>query len=204
MTLRQENKSLYWAWKAIKQRCSNPKCRAYKNYGARGITFCKEWDKFEGFYEWAVSSGYEKGKDIDRIDNDGNYTPDNCRWATRRENVNNRRSTIRLTVNGETKSASEWEEYAGLTNGVVGSWHYVHGKEYAEGRIKDALENGYKPKNYSYGHTKAVRHIDSGKVFDSVRDAAQYFDIPKSTLAGALCYRNGITSKGRFVYEIIS
>lgn len=114
------------------------------------------------------------------------------------------RVTIYLNVNGGRKSRTEWEDAAGIGRGTVKAWVNTHGKEYAESRIKDALENGYKPKNYSYGHTKTVRHIDSGKVFDSVRDAAQYFDIPKSTLAGALCYRNGITGKGRFSYEIIS
>lgn len=203
MTLRQENKSLYWAWKAIKQRCSNSRCRAYKNYGARGITYCKEWEEFEEFYKWAISSGYEKGKDIDRIDNDGGYTPDNCRWVTRRENINNRRQTIKLEVNGEIKSRTEWEDIAGITRGTVKEWIIAHGKEYAEKRIKEALENGYKPKNYSYSHKKPVKHIESGKIFESVREAAQYFGISNGSLSRAINFKSGNTSKGRFTYEIL-
>ena len=70
-TLRQANKGLYWAWKSMKQRCQNPRCQAYHNYGARGITVCKDWQAFEPFCEWALANGYEKGLDLDRADNDG-------------------------------------------------------------------------------------------------------------------------------------
>ena len=60
-TLRQNNKEIYWMWKALKQRCNNPKCKAYHNYGGRGITYAKEWEKFEPFYEWAINNGWKKG-----------------------------------------------------------------------------------------------------------------------------------------------
>lgn len=61
MSIRTENKSIYWAWKAMKQRCKNPKCKAYKNYGARGIKVCNEWEKFEPFLSWCLENGYQKG-----------------------------------------------------------------------------------------------------------------------------------------------
>lgn len=76
MSIRTENKSIYWAWKAMKQRCKNPKCKAYKNYGARGIKVCNEWEKFEPFLSWCLENGYQKGLDLDRRDNNGNYSPD--------------------------------------------------------------------------------------------------------------------------------
>ena len=78
MTLRQKNIEIYWAWKSMKQRTQNPKCSAYKNYGARGIRVCKEWQIFEPFCKWALSAGWNKGLDLDRINNDGNYCPENC------------------------------------------------------------------------------------------------------------------------------
>ena len=72
MTLRQKNIEIYWAWKSMKQRTQNPKCSAYKNYGERGIRVCKEWQIFEPFCKWALSAGWNKGLDLDRINNDGN------------------------------------------------------------------------------------------------------------------------------------
>lgn len=77
---------------AIKQRCYDVHYWTYKHYGARGIRMCDEWlYSFKNFYDWCISNGYRKDLEIDRIDNDGNYQPSNCRFVTRSENVNNRR-----------------------------------------------------------------------------------------------------------------
>lgn len=150
MTLRQDNKELYWAWKSLKQRCMNPKCRAYKNYGGRGIGVCDEWMEFEPFLEWALSSGYQKGLELDRTDNSLGYSPDNCRWITRRENLNNRRVTVMLTVYGETKPKTVWAETIGCDRAMITYWIHQHGKAYAESRIADALDNGYKKNNFGF------------------------------------------------------
>lgn len=163
-TLRQRNKSLYWAWKAMKQRTQNPKCHAYKNYGARGISVCAEWQAFEPFCEWALTNGYQQGLDLDRVDNNGNYCPENCRWITRQENINNRRKTLFFTVDGKRLSCSSLAELSGIPRGSIKVWAETKGFSYAEKRIKDALVNGYVPKDYG-NQRKAVRHVESGRVF---------------------------------------
>lgn len=99
---------LYHIWSNMEQRCSNPKYREFYNYGGRGITVCGEWENFLAFYEWALSSGYDDKLSIERIDNDGNYEPSNCRWATRREQSLNRRSNRFYEYEGKRLSLTEW------------------------------------------------------------------------------------------------
>ena len=104
---------LYGVWRAMRERCDNPLDPAYENYGGRGIALCEEWHDFDTFREWAVASGYERGLTLDREDNDGDYSPSNCRWVTRLVNNNNKRNNLWLEYNGEMKTASQWAREVG-------------------------------------------------------------------------------------------
>jgi hypothetical protein len=106
--------SEYRIWVQMKDRCSNPKIRNYPKYGGRGITVCERWkDSFESFYsDMGPRPSLEHS--IDRINNDGNYEPGNCRWSTRLEQARNRRNSFRVTYDGVTMSLQMWSEETGI------------------------------------------------------------------------------------------
>lgn len=108
ITHRKSGSKLYLVWVEMRQRCNNPKSRKFKHYGARGISVCKEWSTFEAFYKWAVLNGYKEGLTLDRIDNEGNYDPENCRWVTQLIQCNNKRDCKMLTYKGKTQSLADW------------------------------------------------------------------------------------------------
>lgn len=96
---------LYNSWRAMKARCSNPNNNRYYAYGGRGISVCEEWMRFSGFEAWAMANGYRNDLTIDRIDPNGNYSPDNCRWVSPQSQAANKRSTKQSEVNDyETES----------------------------------------------------------------------------------------------------
>ena len=102
---------IYETWQDMKRRCYNKQNARYDRYGGRGITVCDEWlNNFQSFYDWAISNGYSDDLTIDRIDNDGNYEPSNCRWSTAKEQCNNRGSNINITIGNATKSLMCWCE----------------------------------------------------------------------------------------------
>ena len=109
----------YNAWQGMKTRCLNPRCRQYKDYGGRGIQVCDRWmDSFASFI--GDMGKPPKGMTIDRIDNDGDYTPDNCRWASRKTQQRNQRVTRKVVVDGAEYLAVELAEIAGIkTDSIV-------------------------------------------------------------------------------------
>lgn len=116
---------LYTTYASMKAHCYNEKNNNYKNYGKRGIKICDEWlEDYSNFRSWALSNGYKDELSIDRIDVNGNYEPNNCRWATREEQNNNKRNTIYLTYNGETHNITEWAKIIGINRKVISSRYY--------------------------------------------------------------------------------
>lgn len=132
-----KHKNLFSTWDAMKGRCENPNREKYKDYGGRGIKVCEEWKEASNFVLWALSHGYEHGLQIDRIDNDGDYCPENCRFVTPKENSRNKRNSKWLTVNGETKTVAEWCELLGLNQFTVYYWLRKKGRAYAEKRVSE-------------------------------------------------------------------
>jgi hypothetical protein len=103
--MRKKVDKLYWVWADMLSRCRNPNHKAFANYGGRGIRVCDAWLNFDRFT--ADMGQRPEGGSIDRIDNDGNYEPGNCRWATRQEQNSNRRSCILVEIEGETVTLKE-------------------------------------------------------------------------------------------------
>jgi hypothetical protein len=109
---------MYSIWKGMRQRCNSPNNKSYKDYGGRGILICNEWADFKSFYDWAMSNGYADNLTIERIDNNGNYEPNNCRWIPNEEQSKNRRFTT-LTLNGETHTIKEWTKIVGVSDSTI-------------------------------------------------------------------------------------
>lgn len=108
------HKTTEWrVWVAMKDRCTNPKTPAWKDYGGRGITVCQEWlDSFAAFYR--DMGPRPPNRTLDRLNNDKGYNPSNCAWRTQKEQHNNRRSNRHLTLNGRTMTMSQWAEEIGI------------------------------------------------------------------------------------------
>lgn len=103
------NDRLYNIWAKMRGRCHNERLKEYKHYGGRGITVCKEWgESYQTFEQWALSNGYKQGLSIDRIDVNGNYCPENCRWATAIQQTNNTRKNKYIEAFGKKKTLAEW------------------------------------------------------------------------------------------------
>lgn len=114
----------YQTWQDMRQRCSNPDNHNFKNYGARGITICERWATFVGFV--ADMGERPTGKSLDRINNDGNYEPSNCRWATRKEQRDNQRTCRVISYNGQTDILSNWAKRIGIQRATL-AYRLDHG-----------------------------------------------------------------------------
>lgn len=111
---------LFRIWSGIKTRCLDKNVIEYPRYGGRGITICDEWkESFTSFRDWALSNGYSDELTCDRIDNNGDYCPENCRWVDIKTQQNNKRTNKFLTYKNETHTVSEWEKIRGFKRGLI-------------------------------------------------------------------------------------
>lgn len=114
------NHPLYNVWKNIKKRCNYPNASEYQNYGGRGISICEEWsNNFDNFYKWSISNGWSIGLSIDRIDTNGNYCPENCRWSTIKVQMNNMTKNFYIEYKGKTYTLTTLAEYLNIPYNIV-------------------------------------------------------------------------------------
>lgn len=136
----------YGSWRAMKSRCSNPNDVSFPNYGCRGITVCDRWEN--DFCAFLEDLGERPvGTTIERIDNEGNYEPGNCRWATRREQMRNSRIARLVEVDGVIRTIAEWVRLAGIDRNMLNSrlrrgWHFKDALLAISGRTGSRLESG--------------------------------------------------------------
>lgn len=175
------NTRLYHIWANMIQRCTNPNKPDYKYYGGRGITICDEWiSSFQKFAEWAKDNNYDDTLTIDRINVNKGYYPDNCKWATKKEQANNTRTNCNITVNGITKTASEWSIETGESASV----------------ISERIRKGYKPEdaikkhdfrkeNLGNQNLVAVVNITKKEWFPSIKIASEYYHVNSGNISHA-------------------
>ena len=158
----------------MKQRCYNKNCTRYKDYGARGITVCEEWNDsnwsgtkhlskgYVAFRDWALSHGYSEELTIDRIDNNKGYSPDNCRWISRQEQNNNKRTNKYITLNGKTQTLTEWVKELKISKHAI----------YNRIRNGETIEQAFQKKNNS---ERLIEY--KGKV-QSIKQWCKELDLP--------------------------
>lgn len=171
----------------MKKRCHNPNHKDYMNYGGRGIKICDEWlqnpIKFE---TWALNNGYKEGLEIDRIDNDKGYSPDNCRWVTRKFNMLHKRANTYYTVKGETMLAWFWVQRLGLPNSYIYRLRDKgFTKEEIEQRLTDIIDGKYVHIRQKQGKK---RYVTIDGVTHRLTKWAKILGIDKQKLAGKWCY----------------
>lgn len=178
---------LYTVWRGMKERCSNPGHMNYPRYGGRGISVCEQWlNSFVSFRDWALENGYRDDLTIDRIDNDGNYEPDNCWWRTLRQQANNKRSDILLKNGRKTMSLRQWS----LETGVK---YTTLLKRYHNGVRGEALFKKKKGYEQFIGVSRVVGNGNAKLLSEDVQfirdhpeisgaDLSRKFDVAQSTI----------------------
>jgi len=191
---------LYYVWYSIRCRCEREYSSEYQNYGGRGISVCAEWrDSFPAFQEWALSNGYDENAPrgectIDRIDVDGDYEPSNCRWVDITTQANNRRNNRYVTIDGVTKTITEWCRETGIKSHIA-YWRIKSGWEPARA-VTEPYNREEAMKAALKASSKSVI-VDGKDVYESIKAAAKAIGVSPSTLSESL--KNGWKAGGHNV-----
>lgn len=184
----KSNTPLYNVWYGIKQRCYYKKHIGYERYGGRGIAMCDDWrNNFQTFYDWSMSNGYKNGLQIDRIDNDGNYEPSNCRWVDKFTNANNKSTNITFTHDSKTMSLKAWCRYLNISYKTCMT-RYYRGHTIDECLNLVPLKDGRNKTPHN-----AVLYEYEDKLY-SIKNLAEQLNMPKWKLYRDL--KKGILPKG--------
>lgn len=140
----QTGTHLYKIWASMIQRCHDRKSKSFKSYGEKGVSVCNEWREFEGFYSWAINNGYKETLSIDRIDCEGNYSPNNCQWIPLSLNREKHRDSIMLNYQGEERPLKTWCDKLNLPTQTVRRYYRKNGKELTEQGISIVITAGDK------------------------------------------------------------
>lgn len=196
----EAKRRIHTAWKNMMERCENPHCSGYEDYGGRGITVCEEWHKFFPFYSWSIANGYDSNLTIDRVDNDRGYSPDNCRWVTQKVNSRNRRNNRRITFNGKTLCVSEWAELLGITHQALSE--RLSSKSWTLEQALTTKRSGRPIEQPSFKKT-VIQLSQDGEVvkkWKSISNAAVTLNIPNSNISRALKNKKYTTRGFRWEY----
>ena len=167
----------------ILRRCYSVNCKSYKDYGARGIKMCQEWlDDASKFEEWALANGYADELTIDRINSNGDYEPNNCRWVTKTFNSQYTRQTVVIEVDGVSKPGNEWARICNLSKPSINALRRRHGEEIVKEFIRRRLKDVDRPIGYNsnllkmYGiedPNKKPRKPKQGTRIKSIKDGVE-------------------------------
>lgn len=191
---------LYACYYRMRHRCENPADSSYKRYGGRGIKVCQEWkDDIVSFIEWGISNGYKDGLSIDRIDNNGDYSPENCRWANPTQQSNNRRSNKFVEYNGERHTYAEWSRIVGIKQLTI-----RHRIENLKWSVEDALTIPTDERRYGILQnanimTAVYKDGELVGVFNSSTEAAKYCGLGKSSVSR--CLRGEVAQAKGYVFK---
>lgn len=200
---------IYGIWCGIKKRCYNKNSKNFTQYGAKGIAICEEWEKgFSAFYDWSIKNGYKENLTIDRIDNNGNYEPSNCRWVTHAEQQRNRTNNINLEHNGETKTLAEWcvvmnEPYKRIYCRMKSVLHRCGKFDFEDLFYPQKTNKNYTEKFYNRKHyTKKVEQYSKDgkllKTWDSIKQT-ENFGFNKNGIIS--CCRGRSKTSGGYVWK---
>lgn len=171
----------YRAWRSMQDRCYNKKTQQFHNYGGRGIEVCKEWiGNFEQFYKDMGPA--KKNESLDRIDNNGNYSKENCRWATKNQQVNNRSTNTKITINGETKNMKEWAKIIGVSCTCL-AYRIKTGR-----KDDELLQNKVEPRYAKITRKKNNRFITLKGETKTLKEWADFLGISKTTMHHRMTY----------------